>query len=120
MVYDVLMSTQFTAISMLAYADIPDASSSHASAFAGTFQQLSMSFGVATTGHVTANFFTSKVTERFDMLPGVHRAVFLLGCVTILSAAVFLFLFLFLRRGDGDNVSGHHEALAKAVPEQSQ
>ena len=116
MIYGVLMSTQFTAINTLAYADVPDASSSHASAFAGTFQQLSMSFGVATAGLVTASFVASRMTERFDMLPGVHRAFFLLGGVTILSAAVFLFL----RRGDGDNVSGHHEALAEAVPEQSQ
>jgi len=58
-----------------------------------------MSFGVATAGLVTANFVTSKVIARFDMLPGVHRAFFLLGSVTILSAA------LFLRRSDGDNVS---------------
>jgi len=105
MVYGVLMSTQFTAMNSLAYADIPEARTSHASAFAGTFQQLSMSFGVASAGLVTANFVTSKVTERAEMLPSVHHAFFILGGVTILSAAVFSQL----RRGDGSNIAGRRE-----------
>ena len=116
MVYGVLMSTQFTAMNTLAYADIPPKRTSHASAFAGTFQQLSMSFGVATAGLVTANFVTSRAAEHAEMLPSVHHAFFILGGVTILSALVFSFL----KRGDGNTVSGHgslpaddaHEATA--------
>ena len=116
MLYGVLMSTQFTAMNTLAYADIPPKRTSHASAFAGTFQQLSMSFGVATAGLVTANFVTSRATESAEMLPSVHHAFFILGGVTILSALVFSFL----KRGDGNTVSGHgslpaddaHEATA--------
>jgi EmrB/QacA subfamily drug resistance transporter len=108
MTYGVLMSTQFTAMNTLAYAEVPVQQTSHASAFAGTFQQLSMSFGVATAGLVTATFVTSRATEHADMLSSVHHAFFILGGVTILSAMVFAFL----RRGDGDNVSGHVEGTA--------
>ena len=108
LIYGVLTSTQFTAINTLAYADVPEEASSHASAFASTFQQLSMSFGVATAGLVTAGFVSSRVTERAEMLPSVHHAFLILGGVTILSAAVFSFL----RRGDGDAVSGHQETVA--------
>jgi hypothetical protein len=100
------MSTQFTAINTLAYADIPTPQTSHASAFASTFQQLSMSFGVATAGLVTAGFVTSRASERADMLHGVHHAFLILGSVTILSALVFSFL----RRDDGSSVSGHSTA----------
>jgi MFS family permease len=106
LVYGVLMSTQFTAINTLAYADIPTPQTSHASAFASTFQQLSMSFGVATAGLVTAGFVTSRASERADMLHGVHHAFLILGSVTILSALVFSFL----RRDDGSSVSGHSTA----------
>jgi len=105
LIYGILMSTQFTAMNTLAYADVPEASTSHASAFAGTLQQLSMSFGVASAGLVTANFVTSRATERAEMLPSVHHAFLILGGMTILSAAVFSRL----RRGDGDNVSGHNK-----------
>jgi len=108
MVYGILMSTQFTGMNTLAYADVPAARTSQASAFAGTFQQLSMSFGVATAGLVTAGFVSSRANESAEMLPSVHHAFFILGGVTILSAAVFTFL----RRGDGDNVSGHGASAA--------
>ena len=105
MVYGVLMSTQFTAINTLAYADVPQPRTSRASAFASTFQQLSLSFGVASAGLVTAGFVTSAATEQAQMLSSVHRAFVILGLVTIASCAVFAML----RRGDGDAISGHHE-----------
>ena len=96
---------QFTAINTLAYADVPQPRTSRASAFASTFQQLSLSFGVASAGLVTAGFVTSRATEQADMLSSVHHAFVILGAVTIASCAVFAML----RRGDGDAVSGHHE-----------
>ncbi len=106
LVYGMLMSTQFTAINTLAYADVPEARTSRASAFASTFQQLSMSFGVASAGLVTAGFVSSRATERSEMLTSVHHAFVVLGAVTIASAAVFAGL----RRGDGDAISGHQDA----------
>ena len=114
MIYGILMSTQFTAMNSLAYADVPDARTSRASAFASTFQQLSMSFGVATAGLVTATFVTSRAHESAEMLPSVHHAFFVLGAVTILSAGVFSRL----RRGDGDNMSGHAHEIEPATPTQ--
>jgi EmrB/QacA subfamily drug resistance transporter len=110
MVYGVLMSSQFTAINTLAYADVPTDRTSRASAFASTFQQLALSFGVATAGLVTAGFVTSRATEQAEMLASVHYAFVILGGVTIVSALVFAVL----RRGDGDAISGHHEAAAVA------
>ncbi len=106
MVYGVLMSSQFTAINTLAYADVPQPRTSRASAFASTFQQLSMSFGVASAGLVTAGFVTAHASEQAEMLSSVHHAFVILGVVTIASCAVFAML----HRGDGDAVSGHHES----------
>ena len=115
MIYGMLMSAQFTAINTLAYADVPQPRTSRASAFASTFQQLSMSFGVASAGLVTAGFVTSRATERTEMLTSVHHAFVILGGVTIASAAVFAGL----RRGDGDAISGHHDADEDVAPERT-
>jgi len=112
MIYGMLMSAQFTAINTLAYADVPQPRTSRASAFASTFQQLSMSFGVASAGLVTGGFVTSRATERTEMLTSVHHAFVILGAVTIASAAVFAGL----RRGDGDAISGHHDADEDVAP----
>lgn len=103
MLFGVLMSTQFTAMNTLAYADVPERVSSHASAFAGAFQQLSTSFGIAAAGLVTATFVASRPSMPAEMLSGVHRAFLIIGAVTVLSSQVFRFL----RHDDGDNVSGH-------------
>mgnify|MGYP001258172131 CR=1 FL=1 len=110
-VYGVLMSTQFTAMNTLTYADVPDGQSSNASAFAGTFQQLSTSFGIAAAGLVTSTFVSTTVSARSEMLSSVHHGFWFLGGMTILSASVFLFL----KPGDGDNVSGHREAIISAA-----
>jgi EmrB/QacA subfamily drug resistance transporter len=111
LIYGVLTSAQFTAINTLAYADVPEGRTSRASSFASTFQQLSMSFGVASAGLVTAGFVTSRATERMEMLGSTHRAFGILGVVTIASAAVFAAL----RRGDGDAISGHKEPDAPTI-----
>ncbi|MBE2275113.1 MAG: DHA2 family efflux MFS transporter permease subunit [Rhodobacteraceae bacterium] len=102
-IYGILMSTQFTAMNTLTYADVPDRQASAASSFAGTFQQLSISFGIAAAGLVTASFVDTTTVDSGAMLSSVHRGFWMLGAVTIVSAGVFLFL----RRNDGANVSGH-------------
>jgi EmrB/QacA subfamily drug resistance transporter len=112
LVYGLCMSSQFTAINTLAYADVPKDGVSHASAFASTFQQLAMSFGVATAGLVTAGFVSATALESTQMLDSVHHAFVILGGVTMISSLVFAML----RREDGDAVSGHHTA-APMAPE---
>jgi len=111
MVYGILTSAQFTAINTLAYADVPEGRTSRASAFASTFQQLAMSFGVATAGLVTAGFVSSRNNERAEMLGSVHHAFVILGVISIVSAGVFAML----RRGDGDAISGHKEPDAPSL-----
>jgi len=51
--YGALTSTQYTSMNTLVYADVPDANASNASSIASTFQQLSVSFGVAAAGLTT-------------------------------------------------------------------
>lgn len=99
-----LASLQYTSMNTLAYADIGELETSMASTIASTFQQMSLSFGVATASLVTAIF----IPDRFraspgELLHGVHRALLALGGVTVLSAVVFRGL----RPGDGATVSRH-------------
>lgn len=111
-IYGVLMSTQFTAMNTLTFADIPDAKSSNASSLSGMFQQLSLSFGIAAAGLVTASIGVTAAGEQADMVARVHHGFWFLGAVTIISASIFALL----RRSDGESVSGHKEALAIAQP----
>ena len=52
-IYGALTSTQYTSMNTLVYADVPPDSASNASSIASTFQQLSISFGVAAAGLTT-------------------------------------------------------------------
>jgi EmrB/QacA subfamily drug resistance transporter len=99
-----LASLQYTSMNTLAFADIgaPDASMS--STIVSTFQQMSLSFGVATASLVTAIFIPDRFrASPAEMLHGVHRALLALGGLTVLSALVFRAL----RPEDGANVSRH-------------
>jgi hypothetical protein len=97
-------SLQYTSMNTLAYADVPATQTSMASTIASTMQQMSMSFGVAAASLTAAVFLPSR--ERPDvaeMILGIHRALLVLGGLTVVSAGVFRGL----RPGDGDNVSMH-------------
>jgi len=102
--YGAFTSVQYTSMNTLVFADIDEPQTSSASTIASTFQQLSISFGVAAAGLATALF----VPDRFrsspeDLIHGTHRAFLMLGAFTILST----FVFGSLKSGDGDNVSQH-------------
>lgn len=114
-VYGILMSTQFTAMNTLTFADVPDAKSSGASSLSGMFQQLSMSFGIAAARLVTASFAGGAGSEPAQMIASVRHGFWFLGAVTIVSASVFAVL----KRDDGENVSGHRDAPAIAQPPSS-
>jgi hypothetical protein len=72
-------------------------------------QQLSVTFGVATAGLTTALFVPSPSTANStEMIYGLHKALLLLGLLTILATSVFRSL----KSSDGSNVSSqkiiHH------------
>jgi hypothetical protein len=90
----------------LAFADVAAPDASMASTIASTMQQMSLSFGVAAASLATAIFIPDRFRSHpGELLHGIHRALLVLGTMTVLSAIVFREL----KPGDGDNVSQHGE-----------
>jgi EmrB/QacA subfamily drug resistance transporter len=89
-VYGALTSTQYSAMNTLVYADVPSAKTSAASSIASTFQQLSLSFGVAAAGLTTVFFIPDSLrTDPSKMISGLREAFLVLGAFTIVSTGVF-------------------------------
>jgi len=107
-------SMQFSSMNTLAYADIEPRDSSQASTLSSSFQQLSMSFGLATGSIVTA-WFLGRVSQTNQVLVtnAIHHAFLTLAIVTVISAI----LFARLRRQDGESISKGKAAAAVAAPE---
>ena len=98
--YGALTSTQYTSMNTLVYADVPEGRASNASSIASTFQQLSISFGVAAAGLTTVFFVPDRLRgDTTAMTLGLHQAFLALGAFTIASTVVFARL----KRGDGAN-----------------
>jgi EmrB/QacA subfamily drug resistance transporter len=95
-------SLQFSSMNSLAYADIAANDSSMASTISSSFQQLSMSFGLA-TGSLITGWFLGDVpqTNRLMVTSALHSAFIALSVVTILSSLTFWGL----RRDDGESIS---------------
>jgi len=95
-------SLQYTSMNTLVYADTTEEETSAASSIFSTAQQMSISFGVAMAGLVTA-FFIPKLSQPNSalMIEGIHKALLSLGALTILSTIVFRSL----KREDGQVVS---------------
>jgi EmrB/QacA subfamily drug resistance transporter len=95
-------SLQFSSMNTLAYADVEQRDSSMASTISSSFQQLSMSFGLA-TGSLVAAWFLGDVpqTNRGMVTSALHSAFVALSVVTILSSLAFWKL----RREDGESIS---------------
>jgi EmrB/QacA subfamily drug resistance transporter len=102
--YGGFTALQYTSMNTLVYADTTEEETSAANSIFSTVQQMSISFGVATAGLTTA-FFLPKHSESNSalMIDGLHKALFSLGILTILSAIVFRSL----KREDGQVVSQH-------------
>lgn len=98
--YGALTSLQYTSMNTLVYADIDEEDASNASSIASTAQQLSISFGVAAAGLVTA-FFVPAHASSLEMIHGIHKALLLLGVMTVASTIVFRTL----KSGDGPGTS---------------
>ncbi len=108
--FGAVASMQYASMGTLAYADVGGADASMASTIASTMQQMSLSFAVATASLATAFFIPDRFRSRpGELLHGVHRALLVLGAMTVLSALVFREL----KPGDGDNVSQHGEVAAR-------
>jgi EmrB/QacA subfamily drug resistance transporter len=104
MAFGMFSSLQYTSMNTLVFADIDDEDTSSASTIVSTFQQLSISFGVAAAGLTTALFIPERLRANPEaLIHGTHRAFFALGLFTVLSALVFRSL----KASDGANVSQH-------------
>jgi EmrB/QacA subfamily drug resistance transporter len=101
--YGAFTSLQYTSMNTLVYADITEQDASSASSIASTMQQMAISFGVAAAGLTTAVFVPSTHANAQQMIEGIHRALIVLGLLTIASTVVFRRL----KSGDGDDVSQH-------------
>jgi MFS family permease len=105
--YGAFTSLQYTSMNTLVYADTNEQQSSAASSIASTMQQMSISFGVATAGLATIFFVpTGDHNGSSEMIHGIHKALVVLGLVTMGSTIVFRSL----RQGDGNAVS-HQEKI---------
>ena len=95
-------SLQFSSMNTLAYADVSHEDSSMASTLSSSFQQLSMSFGLA-TGSLVTGWFLGNVpqTNRVMVTSALHSGFVALSVVTILSSLAFWTL----RREDGESIT---------------
>lgn len=96
-------SLQFSSMNTLAYADVEQKDSSMASTMASSFQQLSMSFGLA-WGSLVTGWFLGRVpqTDQVMVTQALHHAFLALAAVTVFSAL----MFWRLRPDDGSSISG--------------
>jgi EmrB/QacA subfamily drug resistance transporter len=109
LIYGVLLvggffqSLQFIAYNTIAYADVPRARMSAATSFYTTFQQLSLTLGIATSAAVLA---ASVDLHGHD---GPQLVDFSMAFLAVGAVAVFApILSLSLRRDAGVELSGHH------------
>jgi MFS family permease len=95
-------SLQFTSMNSMAYADLAERDTADGSTIASTFQQLSMSFGLA-TGSLVAGWFLAHhgSTDPQDTVRALHRAFLVMAALTACSAL----MFRTLGAHDGDSVS---------------
>ena len=96
-------SLQFTSMNSMAYADIDEKDASMASSIASSFQQISMSFGLA-CGSLAAAWFLDGLSQsdHAAVVDALHKAYLTLGAVTAISSLSFWTL----KAQDGASVSG--------------
>jgi EmrB/QacA subfamily drug resistance transporter len=106
-------SLQFSSMNTLAYADIDQRDSSMASTISSSFQQLSMSFGLA-AGSLVTGWFLGKVPQTNQLLVtnALHHAFLALAVLTLLSSIIFWRL----RPNDGESISKGRAVAEDAAP----
>jgi EmrB/QacA subfamily drug resistance transporter len=96
-------SLQFIAYNTIAYADVPRAQMSAATSFYTTFQQLSLTLGIATSAAVLGASMDLR-GHASPMLADFSTAFLVVGGIAVLAPV----LSLRLRRDAGAELSGHH------------
>lgn len=95
-------SLQFTCMNSMAYADIAPEQAARASTLASTFQQMSMSFGLACGSLVTAFYLGGlSQADHVAVAAALHHAFLTLAVLTAVSSIAFWAL----RPDDGESVS---------------
>jgi MFS family permease len=98
--YGAYSSLQYTSMNTLVYADTTEEETSAANSIFSTVQQMAISFGVATAGLATAFFIPNHAQANPAlMIEGLHKALLVLGAMTIVSTIVFTHLARRRRRG---------------------
>jgi EmrB/QacA subfamily drug resistance transporter len=98
--YGAMTSLQYTCMNTLAYVDVSDHQASSSTSIANTAQQMSISFGVALAGLVTALFLPVGQASAGQMVAGLHHAFWVMGAFTTGSTV------LFLRLSPSDSIRG--------------
>ncbi|HET7535491.1 MAG TPA: MFS transporter, partial [Candidatus Didemnitutus sp.] len=93
---------QFTSMNTLVYADVSDRDASMANSIASTAQMMALSFGVASASLVTAWYIGNvPQSDHPHFMAALHHSFLTLGCITIVSSA----MFWRLKSDDGNAVS---------------
>jgi Na+/melibiose symporter-like transporter len=98
-------SLQFIAYNTIAYADVPRAQMSAATSFYTTFQQLSLTLGIAVSAATLAASMAAR-GHAAPRLPDFSTAFAMVAIVAVFAPL----LSLKLDRSAGDELSGHHLA----------
>jgi hypothetical protein len=101
-------SLQFMAYNTIAYADVPRPIMSTATSFYTTFQQMSLTLGIAVSAAVLAG--SIRLFHHTQPLLSDFSVAFLVVAAISLAAPVFS---LRLDRSAGDELSGHQDRGAK-------
>ena len=100
--YGAFTSMQYMSMNTLVYADITEEQTSNANSIASAMQQISMSFGVASAGLITAFFIPTQFhSNPENLIYGIHLTFLVMGLFTIFSTLIFCKLKI----NDGSNVS---------------
>ncbi|HEX6832854.1 MAG TPA: MFS transporter [Rudaea sp.] len=85
-----VMSLQYSAMNTLGFVDLKPEQASMGSSMSSTVQNLSMSFGIAFASLLMAIFLPPGAATGDHYIAAFHSTVLVLGCVTILSALLFV------------------------------
>lgn len=105
-------SLQFSSMNSMAYADVEPKDTPMASTMASTFQQMSMSFGLACGSLVVGYWLAGQPqTDAPAVREALHHAFLTIGLMTLVSSSTFWSL----RPQDGESVSKGAPAAAGAA-----